>query len=68
MMDVGPARLEQIGRAADPEGFTDFVAARSPALLRMAWFLTGDETRAEDLVQESLAKAWRHWCGVEPRS
>jgi RNA polymerase sigma-70 factor (sigma-E family) len=50
-----------------PEGFAEFVAARSPALLRTAWLLTGDRGRAEDLVQEALAKTWRKWSSVAER-
>ncbi|MEU7825149.1 SigE family RNA polymerase sigma factor [Catellatospora sp. NPDC049111] len=53
---------------APPElerGFADFVAARSDALLRSAWLLTGDAGRAEDLLQTALAKAWRRWAAVE---
>ncbi|GAA1408976.1 SigE family RNA polymerase sigma factor [Catellatospora coxensis] len=46
-------------------GFADFVAARSDALLRSAWLLTGDAGRAEDLLQTALAKAWRRWAAVE---
>jgi RNA polymerase sigma-70 factor (sigma-E family) len=46
---------------APPDGFAAFVAARSPALLRAAWLLTGDAGRAEDLLQTVLAKAWRRW-------
>ena len=42
-------------------GFEEFVAARSPALLRTAWLLTGDDGLAEDLVQTALAKAWPRW-------
>ena len=39
-------------------GFDAFVAARSDALWRSAWLLTGDAHRAEDLVQTALAKSW----------
>jgi RNA polymerase sigma-70 factor (sigma-E family) len=42
-------------------GFGQFVAARSPALLRSAWLLTGDEALAEDLVQTVLARVWPRW-------
>jgi RNA polymerase sigma-70 factor (sigma-E family) len=45
----------------EPEGFREFVAARSPALLRSAWLLTGDEELAQDLVQTALARIWPHW-------
>lgn len=44
-----------------PDGFAEFVAARSPALLRTAWLLTGDWFTAQDLVQVSLAKTWPRW-------
>lgn len=41
--------------------FEDFVAARSGALWRTAWLLTGDAHKAEDLLQTALVKAWRSW-------
>ena len=46
---------------AEPEGFREFVAARSDALFRSAWMLTGDSATAEDLLQTALAKTWPHW-------
>ena len=47
--------------ASEPEGFREFVVARSPALLRTAWMLTGDAQMAEDLLQTALARTWPHW-------
>lgn len=44
-----------------PDGFAEFVQARSPSLLRAAWLLTGDAGKAEDLLQTVLARAWRNW-------
>lgn len=41
--------------------FAAFVAARTPALLRTAYLLTGDQHAAEDLVQSALARAHRSW-------
>ncbi|HEX8003470.1 MAG TPA: SigE family RNA polymerase sigma factor [Mycobacteriales bacterium] len=41
--------------------FERYAAARWPALVRAAWLLTGDRHEAEDLVQATLARAWRHW-------
>ncbi len=41
--------------------FEEFVAARSGALWRSAWLLTGDAQKAEDLLQTALVKAWRNW-------
>jgi RNA polymerase sigma-70 factor (sigma-E family) len=46
---------------ATPEGFTQFVAARSTRLLRLAYLLTRDWASAEDLVQTALARAWFAW-------
>jgi RNA polymerase sigma-70 factor (sigma-E family) len=46
---------------APPDGFAEFVAARSHALLRCAWLLTCDTGRAEDLLQIALARSWQHW-------
>src|SRR3954447_6626812 len=46
---------------APPEGFAEFVAARSHVLLRAAWLLTGDAGRAEDLLQTALARSWQQW-------
>ena len=39
------------------EGLYDKHAA---ALWRYAWRLTGDRTRAQDVVQETLLRAWQH--------
>jgi len=41
--------------------FESFVRARTPALLRSAYLLTGDEHLAEDLVQSALARTHRSW-------
>jgi RNA polymerase sigma-70 factor (sigma-E family) len=45
----------------DDDGFGEFVASRSPALLRTAWMLTGDAQLAEDLLQSALARVWPRW-------
>jgi RNA polymerase sigma-70 factor (sigma-E family) len=49
---------------AEPDGFRVFVAARSAALVRSAWLLTGNEATAQDLVQTALAKTWSRWSQV----
>lgn len=49
---------------SEPAGFRDFVVARSPALLRTAWMLTGDPVAAEDLMQTALARTWPHWARI----
>jgi RNA polymerase sigma-70 factor (sigma-E family) len=50
--------------APPPDGFAEFVAVRSAALLRSAWLLTGDAGRAEDLLQTVLAIVWPRWSRV----
>jgi RNA polymerase sigma-70 factor (sigma-E family) len=51
-MDPGPV---------PPDGFAEFVVARSHVLLRAAWLLTSDAGKAEDLLQVALARSWRSW-------
>jgi len=41
--------------------FDSFVRTRTPALLRSAYLLTGDQHLAEDLVQSALALTHRSW-------
>ena len=52
-------------RMADEGDFDAFVVARSPALLRTAYFLTQDEGLAEDLLQTALTKAWFAWRRID---
>lgn len=44
--------------------FADFVAQWSPALLRVAYLLTGDRWMAEDLLQTALLKTSRRWSRI----
>jgi RNA polymerase sigma-70 factor (sigma-E family) len=41
--------------------FEEFAAARTAGLLRYAHVLSGSPHRAQDLVQDALAAAWRRW-------
>lgn len=50
---------------SDPEGFEVFLREQSPRLLHTAWMLTGSRDVGEDLLQESLAKAYAHWDRIE---
>ena len=45
--------------------FRAFVVARTPALSRTAYLLTGDAQLAEDLVQTALFKAARSWHRIQ---
>ena len=41
--------------------FADFVTRRQGPLLRLAFLLTGDRGRAEDLVRAALSATYRRW-------
>ncbi|WP_327084957.1 SigE family RNA polymerase sigma factor [Nonomuraea sp. NBC_01738] len=49
---------------ADRAAYQEFVATRADQLLRTAYLLTQNWATAEDLLQESLAKAWFAWTRV----
>ena len=53
--------------ALDREDFRAYVAARSPALLRTAYLLTGNRPDAEDLLQTALAKTYLSWGRIRER-
>jgi RNA polymerase sigma-70 factor (sigma-E family) len=59
--------LRQAGRMEIVEEFDAFVRGRTPALLRSAYLLTGDQHLAEDLVQSALARTHRAWRRLEDR-
>jgi len=48
--------------------FDDFVRARWSTTARLAYALTLDHQRAEDLAQESFTKLWFHWGKVSTGS
>ncbi len=48
-------------KAEDEAAFRDFVTARSRALLRTAYLLTGDQGDAEDAVQAMLGRVYQSW-------
>jgi RNA polymerase sigma-70 factor (sigma-E family) len=55
-----------IGDSAERREFDAFVAARSPAFIRLAYLLTaGDQHAAEDLLQTSLAKTALKWSKID---
>jgi RNA polymerase sigma-70 factor (sigma-E family) len=51
-------------RTPDQE-FLEFVKSRAAPLHRTAYLLCGDWHLADDLVQETLAKSFRHWHRVQ---
>jgi RNA polymerase sigma-70 factor (sigma-E family) len=44
--------------------FDDWVAARGPALLKLAYALTGNRADAEDVVQDALSRALPRWSRI----
>jgi RNA polymerase sigma-70 factor (sigma-E family) len=53
------------GTVSPEDEFRSFVVARTPALSRTAYLLTGDAHLAEDLVQTALFKAARSWHRIQ---
>ncbi|MEU5567649.1 SigE family RNA polymerase sigma factor [Micromonospora musae] len=49
----------------DDVDFREFVEVRYGDLLRTAYLLTGSRDMAQDLVQDALLKAMRHWRTID---
>ncbi len=47
--------------AESDEEFRDFMRGRWPAMLRLAYGLTGDRGHAEDVAQAAFARAYASW-------
>ncbi|HEX8002801.1 MAG TPA: SigE family RNA polymerase sigma factor [Mycobacteriales bacterium] len=45
--------------------FEEWVGARTPALMRTAYLLTGDWQRAEDLLQTALMRCYGRWDRID---
>jgi RNA polymerase sigma-70 factor (sigma-E family) len=62
--DPAPSEVIAEPAAGLSREFDDFVAARGSALLRTAYLLTADAAAAEDLLQDTLVRAWSRWSRV----
>ncbi|WP_297734871.1 SigE family RNA polymerase sigma factor [Nocardioides sp.] len=51
-------------RATGIPDFDEWVSARSQALLRLAYVLTGNQADAEDVVQDALSRALPRWSRI----
>ncbi len=56
-----PTALVSDGTAARQQQFHDLALRWLPDVTRFAQSLTRDATMAEDLVQETYLRAWKHW-------
>lgn len=48
----------------DEASFEEYAQARLPALTRLAYLLTGDHHRAEDVVQTALTHCFARWARI----
>jgi len=55
-------------KAADSFNVEEFIDAHGDRLLRSAYLLCGNETEAQDLVQETLLQAIKSWQGFRAES
>jgi RNA polymerase sigma-70 factor, ECF subfamily len=68
-MDGSDAAIEVArARAGDEEAFRSLVERHSAAVFRLAFRLTGNESDAEDVVQETFFKAFRQLERFEERA
>jgi RNA polymerase sigma-70 factor (sigma-E family) len=65
---AGASNLANSPAAFEDPAFRDYVLARSRALLRTAYLLTGNQADAEDLVQSALAKTYLAWDRIADRN
>ena len=67
-MEGSSAAAVARAKRGDREAFRELVERHSHHLFRLAWRLTGNESDAEDVVQETFWKAWKQLPGFEGRS
>lgn len=65
-VDVEPVEMRsapaaRTGGHSREQEFAAFMVTAAPLLARTAWFLCGDEHRAEELVQHALMKTYLAW-------
>ena len=62
-LEAHPADVAKEARSVVPD-FDAWVAARGSGLIRFAYLVTGDRGRAEEAVQDALAKACGRWARI----
>ena len=67
-MELADATALSRARSGDPDAFRLLVERHSKAIFRVAYRMTGNEHDADDVVQETLLRAWRQMGGFEERA
>ena len=67
-MELADAAALSRARTGDAEAFRLLVERHSKAIFRVAYRMTGNEHDADDVVQETLLRAWRQIGGFEERA
>jgi RNA polymerase sigma-70 factor (ECF subfamily) len=55
-------------RRGDRDAFQSLVEQHSRAVFRLAWRMTGNETDAQDMVQETFLRAWKQMSKFDGRA
>ena len=64
-MELADATALSRARSGDADAFRLLVERHSKAIFRVAYRMTGNEHDADDVVQETLLRAWRQMGGFE---
>src|SRR5499427_7816408 len=67
-MEYADQALVAEARSGDPEAFRVLVERHSRALFRLAFRMTGNESDAEDIVQETFLRAYRQLAKFDERA
>src|SRR3954452_9900534 len=67
-MELTDAAYVARARSGDADAFRALVERHSRALFRLAFRMTGNETDAEDVVQESFLRAYRQLARFDERA
>jgi RNA polymerase sigma-70 factor (ECF subfamily) len=67
-MELADAAAVSRARTGDADAFRQLVERHSKAVFRVAYRMTGNEHDADDVVQETLIRAWRQMGGFEERA
>jgi RNA polymerase sigma-70 factor (ECF subfamily) len=67
-MDAADAQAVSRARGGDADAFRLLVERHSNAVFRVAYRMIGNEHDADDVVQETLLRAWRQMGGFEERA